>query len=135
MFAAWLLAAIGFHALARFPTEAPLLLSVLTRFWQLPLLLAWFLAGVGLSVVTDRARSPRAWPGAAAVLCVLQLGLSLSDPGIRAQPNDGLVDQYGRELVASLPLNTVLISRGDLRTNCARYAALSRPDIAVLDSV
>ncbi len=121
----WLLASVVFVALARFPMSSPLMASVLARFFLLPELPLFFLAGVAL------ARRP------AKVLLALIVAGSLLRWGLqlRQRPPDALHELYAAALLEPLPPSAVLLVRGDLVSNSVRYAQTTgaRPDVAVLD--
>jgi hypothetical protein len=124
-----------FHALANLPADDPLLLGVLARFWLQADLLVCVLAGIGFTVLAARLghrRAAASWT-LAALLVAMRVRLSVGEP---AGGGDGLVERYGRALLAPLPANALLLTRGDLATNVLRYLQACedlRPDVVVLD--
>ena len=122
---AWVLSSIVFLLLARFPVSSPLFVSVLARFWILPLLIACFFVGRGLARLPQRLAV-----GSCVALAFVQLVLS------RPPRTTPLVQQYANAVLAELPLNAVLLSRGDLLHNALRHALTvegQRPDVLLLD--
>ena len=125
----------AFHALANLPVDDHVLLGVLTRFWLQADVLVCVLAGIGFAVLGARLGQWRAaapWT-LAALLVALRICFSV---GERAGGGDDLVERYGRALLAPLPGNALLLTRGDLSTNVVRYLQACeglRPDVVVLD--
>ncbi len=134
--ACWLLGAFAFHALARFPVEPPLLRVVLARFWMLPLLVACFGAGLGLTLLRTLPRARHLTAGLAVALLAARGVQLFTAPGPPAQPGGHLPEAYAQAVLAPLPPGALLLSRGDLAGNALRYvqrAERLRPDVIHLD--
>lgn len=131
----WLLCGPGFQLLGRFPPEGPLLASVLARFWQLPLLVACLLAGVGAAAL---GAAPGRWvlPVGTGALLLLQLARGAGELRAHSQPAPPTATDYGRALLDELPPHALLLTRGDLITNAVTYVKEvegRRPDLVALD--
>ncbi len=126
---AWLVTSVGFITLARFPMSSALMASVLERFFLLPLVPAFFLAGLGLTAVSnERLR----W-GAVAVIAIA--AAARYGAFVRTRPEVSRPELYAAALLEPLPARAVLLVRGDLVSNAVRYAQATgmRPDVTVLD--
>lgn len=124
---------LPFLALANLDATTPLFAGVLSRFFGQGHLLGVALAAVGLSVLTARWAHKRALSVALLALAAIPLLWHL--PAQRSG-HGRHVEDYGRALLAGLPEGAVLLSRGDLSTNAARYAQVGlglRPDVTLLD--
>lgn len=124
---------VVFFSLANLPLDDALFLDVQRRFWQLPNLLAFALAGLGLGWLAGRVRRARAAAVVAAALSVGQLALHARAAD---QRDNRLVERFGRALLEPLPEGAVLLTRGDLflaATRALQACAGARPDVLVLD--
>ncbi len=131
LLAAWLLMAVGFQLLAGFPVDTPLFRSVLARFWLLPLVPACFFLAHGLAWLSRR------WPRAATIAALGLPVVQLAHGTLTAErPATAAVEAYGEAVLAELPPDAILLTRGDLVHNAVRYAqrvSARRPDVVVLD--
>ncbi|HUF50023.1 MAG TPA: DUF2723 domain-containing protein [Longimicrobiales bacterium] len=130
-FAAWAAFLLVFHSLANLPLDQPLIHGVVARFWQAPNLFVCVWAGLGLASLT-------AIPGRVQVAAALGLagGLALLHARGADHRNDYIIHDYGASVLGSAPAGALLLTRGDLITNTARYLNTTeklRPDVRVLD--
>jgi len=120
-----------FHGLANLPLDQPLIHGVVSRFWQVPDLLVCAWAGLGLAALAGtRTRMAAAM---AVVLVALQIGLHWRSLN---QRDNWVVHDFAATLLGALPPNALMISRGDLILNSARYLQAGehvRPDVRMLD--
>ncbi len=105
-----------FNALANLSPRDPIHHATLSRFWLLPLLIAWWLAGVGAGALLEgRFRRP-ALAGLAVLLAVQAfLGSRESRRG------DLTFARAADSTLASLPQGALLLSRGDAFVNAMRW--------------
>lgn len=127
---------LAFHALANAPLADPLGRAVLARFWQQADVVLCLLAGIGFAVVVrplpaGAGRHLAVAAGATLVAAQLARGFVAHD-----HQRDDTVARFGRALLEPLPRDALLLTRGDLPTNVARYLQTCegvRPDVIVLD--
>lgn len=132
-----------FHALASIPADVDVALyrEVHSRFWQLPNLLASFLAGHGFACIARELEkySPTEERGEGGRLVVVVIvwvvlvvkGLQMCDFH-DLSPFRALAE----EVLGSLPRNALLLTQGDLMTNTVRYlwaVEARRRDVTVID--
>lgn len=135
-----LLQALFFLRVA-FPTTPALYLGVVERFYMLPHLVVAAVAGGGLAAFFRWAPAARLGRPARAVGWVVLAGLLVVLPVATRlreidQRGNTFVDDFGRNVLASLPPHAVLFSRGDLYHNSLvylLYVEQARPDITFVD--
>ncbi len=127
--------ALGFFLLVRTPEKSALFLSVVERFYLLPLLLGAALLGIGLAAAMDRLpRASALAVAGAAGIGAIALGVARF-PDLDASGNR-LTRAYASNLLACLEPNSLLVSGGDLPHNAVSYAKVvegERPDVLDLD--
>jgi hypothetical protein len=123
---------VVFHSMANLPLDQPLFFGIVTRFWQQPNLLVCVLAGLGFAAAVGRL--PRvAGLGLALALVLVQAGLHRSPNN---QRGNWIVHDYGTSLLSPLSPRTLVLTRGDLGLNSARYLQMGegvRTDVRILD--
>lgn len=120
-----------FHGLANLPMDRPLIHGVVSRFWQVPTLIVCAWAGLGLAALTN-ART-RIAAAASIVLVALQIGVN--GRGLDQRQN-WVVHDFAESMLRAVPAKALLITRGDLILNSARYLQAGeqfRPDVRMLD--
>uniref|UniRef100_H2MNF3 Transmembrane protein 260 n=1 Tax=Oryzias latipes TaxID=8090 RepID=H2MNF3_ORYLA len=128
----WLLAAmlliysLFFAWRANLDISRPLLLGVVERFWLQSNAAVCVLAGIGLSraqtVLQRRVGYERLWRTVSWGEC--------------DQRNNTVIERFGRELLASVPKDSLILTRGDLPGNSMRYLHYCegvRPDVRLVD--
>jgi len=118
------------HGLERLPLHEPLMHGVAARFWQAPNLLICVWLGWGVASL----RLPSiALTVTAVALAGGQLALHARAANHR---QDFIIRDYGAAILESLPRDALVLMRGDLTTNSARYLQTVehlRPDLRLLD--
>ena len=126
----------AFFTRIHFPPHPPVYLGVVERFYALPLLVSAFAAGVGAAAVLRPLR-PRAQRAAGLVLCAGCLAWPLlAHFGEADQRGNSFTRDLAGNVLASLPADAVLFSRGDLFHNALSYMIRvegRRPDVVVVD--
>ena len=127
---AWSVYLVVLHALATFPLDNPLMHGVVARFWQAPNLIVCVWLGWGIASLRLPARA----------LAALAIVIAVGQPALHARAanhrRDVIVRDYGRAILESLPPRALVLMRGDLITNSARYLHYVegvRPDVRLLD--
>jgi hypothetical protein len=131
-FALWVGYCTFFNSLSNLPVEQPLFFGVQQRFWMQPLLLVSIFAAVGFSRVASRL-SPRSRFAITAVLISLHIARSFDHSN---ESNNVYIRDFGRTLLAGLPNGSLLLTKGDLMLNSARYVQCVdgfRSDVVILD--
>jgi hypothetical protein len=120
-----------------YPVDVPWLIGVVERFQILPLLVLVFLAGRGsVWAVTQVARGGRAQVFVFSLLLILVFALGVSRARALHQRGNQLVAALGRGVLASVPKDGVLFTRGDVLHNAITYLQRIehvRPDVIALD--
>lgn len=131
---AWVVYTNFFNYLANLPIEKPLFYGVQQRFWIQPLIVVMVLAGSGFSWMMRRFRVPRAAAlFMASAICAVQISVHWSQ---QDESQNYYVRNFGRALLAPLPPNSILLTKGDLQINAARSVQVLesfRPDVRILD--
>ncbi|XP_053331401.1 transmembrane protein 260 [Spea bombifrons] len=119
----------------------PLFLGVVERFWMQSNIVVCVLAGLGLSLLTGSLKTKTNYSQLVHYLewiftiAVTALHIS-ANYRYCDQSNNYVVDNFARNILSSLPNNTLLLLRGDLPGNSLRYLHYCeglRPDIALVD--
>ena len=124
-----------FHYLCNLPIDQPLFLGVQQRFWIQPLLLLSLFIGVGLNSILSFFPSKKTvlmWT-IAIVTTYLQVSLHFD---ILDQSNNFIIRDFGRAILRPLPRNAIVLTKGDIMINSARYVQTLenfRPDVAIID--
>ncbi|KAM9354137.1 protein O-mannosyl-transferase TMEM260 [Pholidichthys leucotaenia] len=126
---------------ANLDINRPLLLGVVERFWLQSDAAVCVLAGLGLSrTLSDLERRQghgRLWKTTGWVLTAALLGHMVHTNHRECdQSSNGVVDRFGRELLASVPRDSIILTRGDLPGNSLRYLHFCegvRPDVRLVD--
>ncbi|XP_055361639.1 transmembrane protein 260 isoform X2 [Betta splendens] len=126
---------------ANLDISKPLLLGVVERFWLQSDAAVCVLAGLGLSwmhtELERRLGYGGLWKTTGWVLTVVLLAHMLHTNHRECdQSGNGVVERFGRELLASVPKGSVVLTRGDLPGNSLRYLYYCqdvRPDVHLVD--
>ncbi|XP_041828779.1 transmembrane protein 260 isoform X2 [Melanotaenia boesemani] len=143
----WLLTAMMLFYLLFFAWRAnldisrPLLLGVVERFWLQSDAAVCVLAGLGLSltctVLERRLGYGGVWKTTGWVYTVVLLAHMVHTNYRECdQSSNSVVEKFGRELLASFPEDSVILTRGDLPGNSLRYLHYCqgvRPDVRLVD--
>ncbi|XP_073442045.1 protein O-mannosyl-transferase TMEM260 isoform X2 [Dendrobates tinctorius] len=119
----------------------PLFLGVVERFWMQSNIVVCALAGYGLALMMDSIRTRMArknlslyieWIFTIAVVARhMHTNYSVCD-----QSRNYVVDKFARNIMFSMPLNAIVLLRGDLPGNSLRYLHYCeglRPDLSLVD--
>ena len=123
-----------FGALSNFNLSVPFYFGIQARFWQLPNMLAFCFAGVGLAELARRFYPTRAsWTAPVVALIILaQIGLNYSK---QDQHQNTVVREFGRSLLANVEPGSLLIVSSDVAWTSTRYLQLCegfRNDVQVV---
>uniref|UniRef100_A0A8C7YR66 Transmembrane protein 260 n=1 Tax=Oryzias sinensis TaxID=183150 RepID=A0A8C7YR66_9TELE len=143
----WLLAAmlliysLFFAWRANLDISRPLLLGVVERFWLQSDAAVCVLAGIGLSraqtVLQRRVGYERLWRTVSwGFSLTLLVQMVHNNQGECDQRNNTVIERFGRELLASVPKDSLILTRGDLPGNSMRYLHYCegvRPDVRLVD--
>lgn len=129
---------VVFHALANLPIQQEFYLDIHSRFWQQSNVVVCIWAGMGAGWLSTLLAVRRRQ-----VVVVFNILLALLVAGQVAlhyrredQSRNTLFRDFGKAVLASLPQDSLLITRGDLWVNTIRYMQLCenvRPDVCQLD--
>ncbi|XP_034432755.1 transmembrane protein 260 isoform X1 [Hippoglossus hippoglossus] len=142
LFAAMLMVYSLFFAWrANLDIRRPLLLGVVERFWLQSDAAVCVLAGLGLrQTLTELERRlglGGVWKTTGWVLTVALLGQMLHNNHRECdQSRNSVVERFGRELLGSVPKDSIILTRGDLPGNSLRYLYYCqgvRPDVRLVD--
>uniref|UniRef100_A0AAQ4RG88 Transmembrane protein 260 n=1 Tax=Gasterosteus aculeatus aculeatus TaxID=481459 RepID=A0AAQ4RG88_GASAC len=142
LFAAMLLVYSLFFAWrANLDISRPLLLGVVERFWLQSDAAVCVLAGLGLSrthtVLQRRLGRGGLWKTSGWVLTVALLAHMVHTNHRECdQSANSVVERFGREILASVPTDSIILTRGDLPGNSMRYLYYCqgvRPDVRLVD--
>eukprot|EP01012_Entosiphon_sulcatum_P011481 TRINITY_DN16992_c0_g1_i1.p1 TRINITY_DN16992_c0_g1~~TRINITY_DN16992_c0_g1_i1.p1 ORF type:complete len:760 (-),score=153.80 TRINITY_DN16992_c0_g1_i1:79-2331(-) len=141
-----------FHALCNLPLDNPLFLGVQQRFWIQPLTITTLLIGSGFHEITrwigGHFFSASGKPEGAKIpvqhLHIMALILAASIAGAQIRLNywrqdesgNFIVRDFGWTILQSLPKNAILLTKGDLIINSARFVQSCegfRPDVRIVD--
>ncbi|XP_071780324.1 transmembrane protein 260 [Centroberyx gerrardi] len=143
----WLLAAmllvysLFFAWRANLDISRPLLLGVVERFWLQSDAAVCVLAGLGLSWthtgLERRLGRGGVWKTTGWVLTMALLAHMVhSNRRECDQSRNAVVERFGREVLASVPADSIILTRGDLPGNSLRYLHYCqgvRPDVRLVD--
>ncbi|XP_054894482.1 transmembrane protein 260 isoform X5 [Poeciliopsis prolifica] len=126
---------------ANLDINKPLLLGVVERFWLQSDAAVCVLAGLGLSHVHSKMER---WLGHGGLWKIIGWIFTLALLGQMGRTNhrecdqsrNNVVERFGRELLASFPKDSLILTRGDLPGNSLRYLQYCqdiRPDIRLVD--
>ncbi|XP_041668780.1 transmembrane protein 260 isoform X3 [Cheilinus undulatus] len=126
---------------ANLDISRPLLLGVVERFWLQSDAAVCVLAGLGLSQthteLERRLGCGGLWKTSGWVLTVgLLAHMAHSNHRECDQSGNSVVERFGRELLASAPNDSIILTRGDLPGNSLRYLYYCeevRPDVRLVD--
>ncbi|XP_038147441.1 transmembrane protein 260 [Cyprinodon tularosa] len=126
---------------ANLDISRPLLLGVVERFWLQSDAVVCVLAGLGLSHTHTKLERWRGhgglWKTAGWVFTLALLGrMGHTNHRECDQSGNNVVERFGRELLASFPKDSLILTRGDLPGNSLRYLHYCqdiRPDIRLID--
>lgn len=127
----WGVYLLAFHSFANLPIDEPLFHGIVARFWQQPNLFLYAAAGLGFAALVPRDRP---WPIALALMFVL-LPIALHARAANHR-DDWTIHDYGTELLRPVPDRALVLTRGDLALNSARYVhefEHARNDVVILD--
>uniref|UniRef100_A0A8C4Q153 Transmembrane protein 260 n=1 Tax=Eptatretus burgeri TaxID=7764 RepID=A0A8C4Q153_EPTBU len=136
-----LLYSLFFAWRANLDISNPLFLGVVERFWLQPLLLLSAMAGIGLSALHIQLSSWLGRPGLLKTVkwllvatCILwQLKDNYKSCN---KSQDTVVEEFGTNVLLSLPKAALVLTRGDLPGNALRYLHYCRglrPDVTLVD--
>ncbi|KAM7403002.1 hypothetical protein PAMA_003772 [Pampus argenteus] len=126
---------------ANLDISRPLLLGVVERFWLQSDAAVCVLAGLGLSRIQTglerRLGHGGLWKTTGWVLTTALLAHMVHTNHRECdQSRNGVVEKFGRELLASVPADSIILTRGDLPGNSLRYLHYCqhvRPDVCLVD--
>ncbi|KAM9787559.1 protein O-mannosyl-transferase TMEM260 isoform X1 [Syngnathus typhle] len=126
---------------ANLDISRPLLFGVVERFWIQGDAVVCVLAGLGSSLTLTRLERWLGhggfWKTTAWLLTMALLGDMMHTNHRECdQSSNGVVERFGRELLASFPTNSIILTRGDLPGNSLRYLHYCldvRPDVRLVD--
>ncbi|XP_031702848.1 transmembrane protein 260 isoform X1 [Anarrhichthys ocellatus] len=126
---------------ANLDISRPLLLGVVERFWLQSDAAVCVLAGLGLSrthsELERRLGCGGLWKTTGWVLTVALLAHMVHTNHRECdQSRNSVVERFGRELLASVPTDSIILTRGDLPGNSLRYLYYCqgvRPDVRLVD--
>ncbi|XP_056152390.1 transmembrane protein 260 [Lampris incognitus] len=126
---------------ANLDISRPLLLGVVERFWLQSDAAVCVLAGLGLSQthikLERRLGRGGLWKGMGWVLTMALLAhMTHSNCRECDQSGNTVVERFGREVLASVPSDSIILTRGDLPGNSLRYLHYCqgvRPDVSLVD--
>ncbi|XP_077476930.1 transmembrane protein 260 isoform X1 [Stigmatopora argus] len=144
---AWLLSSmlltysIFFAWRANLDISRPLLLGVVERFWIQSDAIVCVLAGLGSSltfrVLERKLGHGGVWKTTAWILTTALLAHMVHINHRECdQSSNSVVERFGRELLASFPKDSIILTRGDLPGNSLRYLHYCldvRPDVRLVD--
>ncbi|XP_063295510.1 protein O-mannosyl-transferase TMEM260 [Pelobates fuscus] len=132
---------IFFSWRANLDITKPLFLGVVERFWMQSNIVICVLSGLGLALLTSSLKTKTVsfqlvhyieW-----IFTVLVIAKQVTtNYSICDQSSNYVVDKFARNILFSMPNNTVIMLRGDLPGNSLRYLHYCeglRPDIALVD--
>jgi hypothetical protein len=130
----WALYCNFFNYLSNLPIDKPLFYGVQQRFWIQPLMILTTLCGVTFAAVT-RAAGIR---GVAAVALAAALAGAhvMNHFADRDESANHYVSDFGRSILRPLPPYSILLTKGDIQINSARFVQSVegfRPDVRILD--
>ncbi|KAM4662867.1 protein O-mannosyl-transferase TMEM260 [Discoglossus pictus] len=119
----------------------PLFLGVVERFWMQSNAVVCVVAGVGLALLTHRLNNRL---GSQHLTWCIEWGITIAvvahqvttNYSISDQSKNYVVDTFARNLLFSIPNNSIILLRGDLPGNSLRYLHYCeglRPDVALVD--
>ena len=125
---------VVFGALSNFNLSVPFYFGIQARFWQLPNMLAFCFAGVGLAEAARRNFPSRAaWAAPGVVILILaQIALNYTK---QDQHQNTVVREFGRSLLANVEPGSILIVSSDVAWTSTRYLQLCegfRNDVQVV---
>uniref|UniRef100_A0A3Q1G120 Transmembrane protein 260 n=1 Tax=Acanthochromis polyacanthus TaxID=80966 RepID=A0A3Q1G120_9TELE len=125
---------------ANLDISRPLLLGVVERFWLQSDAAVCVLAGLGLSrthtELERRLGHGGVWKTTGWLLTVALLAHMVHTNHECDQSSNSVVERFGRELLASVPADSIILTRGDLPGNSLRYLYYCqglRPDVRLVD--
>ncbi|XP_023149470.2 transmembrane protein 260 isoform X1 [Amphiprion ocellaris] len=126
---------------ANLDISRPLLLGVVERFWLQSDAAVCVLAGLGLSrthtELERRLGHGGVWKTTGWLLTVALLAHMVRTNHRECdQSSNSVVERFGRELLASVPADSIILTRGDLPGNSLRYLHYCqgvRPDVRLVD--
>ncbi|XP_057714876.1 transmembrane protein 260 isoform X2 [Corythoichthys intestinalis] len=126
---------------ANLDISRPLLLGVVERFWIQSDAIVCLLAGLGFGLafnVLERMLGHGGfWKTAAWILTTVLLAHMVHINHRECdQSSNSVVERFGRELLASFPKDSIILTRGDLPGNSLRYLHYCldvRPDVRLVD--
>ncbi|XP_076023866.1 protein O-mannosyl-transferase TMEM260 [Genypterus blacodes] len=126
---------------ANLDVSKPLLLGVVERFWLQSDAALCLLAGLGLSCthtgLERRLGRGGLWKTTGWALTIFLLAHMVHTNHRECdQSRNAVVEKFGRELLASVPANAIILTRGDLPGNSLRYLHYCqsvRPDVRLVD--
>ncbi|KAM4625171.1 protein O-mannosyl-transferase TMEM260 [Polymixia lowei] len=126
---------------ANLDISRPLLLGVVERFWLQSDAVVCVLAGLGLTwthtSLERRLGCGGLWKTTSWALTVaLLVHMAHSNHRECDQSGNSVVERFGREVLASVPADSIILTRGDLPGNSLRYLHYCqgvRPDVRLVD--
>eukprot|EP01060_Flectonema_neradi_P040069 TRINITY_DN9013_c2_g1_i1.p1 TRINITY_DN9013_c2_g1~~TRINITY_DN9013_c2_g1_i1.p1 ORF type:complete len:730 (+),score=78.45 TRINITY_DN9013_c2_g1_i1:95-2284(+) len=126
-----------FHYLCNLPIDQPLFLGVQQRFWIQPLLLLTLFIGVGLRTMVSAVFSKGISTMLLWVLCITATTMQVTmHRDEQDQSGNFIVRDFGRAILRPLPKGAVVLTKGDIMINSARYVQTIdnfRPDVIIMD--
>ncbi|XP_038823247.1 transmembrane protein 260 [Salvelinus namaycush] len=133
-----LLYSLFFTWIANLDTSRPLLLVVVERFWLQSDAVVCVLAGLGLSWthtgLERRLGHGGLWRAGGWLFTIgLLVHMVRSNHRECDQSSNSVVEQFERELLVSVPPDSIILTRGDLPGNSLRYCQGLWPDVRLVD--
>lgn len=136
-----LLYSLFFAWRANLDISSPLLLGVVERFWLQSDAVVCVLAGVGLGGpnggLMRKLGHNGLWRTSGWVVTVAMLAyMANSNYSECDQSQNGVVEDFGKQILASIPRRAIILTRGDLPGNSLRYLHYCRgvrPDVRLVD--
>ena len=148
----WTLYTNFFNYLSNLPIDQPLFYGVQQRFWLQPLVISSVFVGLGLTWVVDyfvsktEADEEEEELGESSAFSKVNLevvlGLVIGFAQISAnfasqnESDNYYIRDFGRAILGPLPNNSIVLTKGDIRINSARFMQTAehfRPDLRIVD--
>lgn len=127
---------------ANLDISKPLFMGVVERFWMQSNAVVAVLAGIGLAALVSESSRSRVL-NSSGLQCLEWLSATLfvvyqiyCNYSICDQRTNYVIDQFAKNLLASMPRDAILLLRGDLPGNSLRYMHYCeglRPDLSLVD--
>jgi hypothetical protein len=125
-----------FHSLSNMPLKNPLLYGVHARFWMQPSIVVAVLVAIGVVQLSRRLGAERL--SGLSLLGVLTAVVASTVLRFHRMDHsqDTIMYDYGKQLLAGMPLNATVVTAFDFQWTAARYVHVCegfRPDLSLLN--